>query len=125
MCRCTSCCTPIAWCASARGFWRSRRRWRDEQNSARDPDPSADDGKEHEAEGRTEHRGIPGPARREQSRDSRGGRDRLQRQGVVRPYRLLRGKAEAYGWFRGRRADWKKGIVTLAPGHKIDLVEGA
>jgi large subunit ribosomal protein L23 len=29
------------------------------------------------------------------------------------------------GRHQGRRSDWKKAIVTLAPGHTIDLVEGA
>jgi ribosomal protein L23 len=29
------------------------------------------------------------------------------------------------GRFAGRRADWKKAVVTLQPGHKIELVEGA
>ena len=29
------------------------------------------------------------------------------------------------GKHEGRRADWKKAIVTLAAGHKIELVEGA
>src|SRR6185503_13865642 len=35
------------------------------------------------------------------------------------------GKLKRMGRFQGRRADWKKAIVTLAPGHKIDLIEGA
>ena len=35
------------------------------------------------------------------------------------------GKMKRMGKHQGRRADWKKAIVTLAPGHKIDLVEGA
>jgi large subunit ribosomal protein L23 len=35
------------------------------------------------------------------------------------------GKLKRMGRHQGRRADWKKAIVTLAPGHKIDLVEGA
>ena len=29
------------------------------------------------------------------------------------------------GRFEGRRPDWKKAVVTLAAGHKIELVEGA
>ena len=29
------------------------------------------------------------------------------------------------GRHQGRRASWKKAVVTLAPGHKIELVEGA
>ena len=35
------------------------------------------------------------------------------------------GKLKRMGRFQGRRSDWKKAVVTLAPGHKIDLVEGA
>ena len=35
------------------------------------------------------------------------------------------GKLKRMGRFQGRRPDWKKAIVTLAPGHKIELVEGA
>src|SRR5207249_10493984 len=35
------------------------------------------------------------------------------------------GKLKRMGRSEGRRADWKKAIVTLGPGHKIDLVEGA
>jgi large subunit ribosomal protein L23 len=32
--------------------------------------------------------------------------------------------ASREGRFEGRRRGWKKAIVTLAPGHKIELVEG-
>ncbi len=35
------------------------------------------------------------------------------------------GKWKRMGKFEGRRADWKKAVVKLAPGHKIELVEGA
>jgi large subunit ribosomal protein L23 len=35
------------------------------------------------------------------------------------------GKMKRMGKHQGRRADWKKAIVTLAAGHKIELVEGA
>ena len=35
------------------------------------------------------------------------------------------GKMKRMGKHQGRRPDWKKAIVTLAPGHKIELVEGA
>jgi large subunit ribosomal protein L23 len=35
------------------------------------------------------------------------------------------GKLKRMGRFAGRRPDWKKAIVTLQPGHKIELVEGA
>lgn len=37
----------------------------------------------------------------------------------------VRGKLKRMGRFQGRRPSWKKAIVTLAPGHKIDVVEGA
>ena len=36
-----------------------------------------------------------------------------------------RGQVEAHGSFEGRRRGWKKAVVTFAPGHKIELVEGA
>jgi len=29
------------------------------------------------------------------------------------------------GRYQGRRSSWKKAVVTLQPGHTIDLVEGA
>ena len=35
------------------------------------------------------------------------------------------GKLKRMGRFQGRRSDWKKAVVTLAPGHKIDLIDGA
>ena len=35
------------------------------------------------------------------------------------------GKLKRMGRHQGRRVDWKRAIVTLQPGHKIDLVEGA
>ncbi len=35
------------------------------------------------------------------------------------------GKLKRMGRHQGRRADWKKAIVKLAPGHKIELIEGA
>ena len=35
------------------------------------------------------------------------------------------GKLQRMGKHVGRRVDWKKAIVTLQPGHKIELVEGA
>jgi large subunit ribosomal protein L23 len=37
----------------------------------------------------------------------------------------MEGKLKRMGRYQGRRAAWKKALVTLAPGHKIDLVEGA
>ena len=37
----------------------------------------------------------------------------------------MQGKWKRMGRFEGKRSDWKKAIVTLAPGHKIELVEGA
>ena len=36
----------------------------------------------------------------------------------------IKGKWKRLGWHRGKRADWKKAIVTLAPGQKIELFEG-
>jgi len=42
---------------------------------------------------------------------------------------IVRGKMRQQmtkaGRFHGRRPDWKKAIVTLAEGHKIDLFENA
>ena len=35
------------------------------------------------------------------------------------------GKWKRMGRFEGRRPRWKKAMVSLAPGHKIELVEGA
>ena len=35
------------------------------------------------------------------------------------------GKWKRMGKFEGRRPGWKKAVVSLAPGHKIELVEGA
>ena len=35
------------------------------------------------------------------------------------------GKLKRMGRYQGRRPGWKKAVVTLQPGHKIDLVEGA
>ncbi|MFA5133439.1 MAG: 50S ribosomal protein L23 [Patescibacteria group bacterium] len=34
------------------------------------------------------------------------------------------GKSVRYGRFQGKRKDWKKAIVTLAPGEKIEIYEG-
>ncbi|MGH7307275.1 MAG: 50S ribosomal protein L23 [Candidatus Rokuibacteriota bacterium] len=35
------------------------------------------------------------------------------------------GKLKRMGRYQGHRPDWKKAVVQLAPGHKIELVEGA
>ena len=35
----------------------------------------------------------------------------------------LAGKRKRLGRFEGRRADWKKAVVTLKPGQTIDLFE--
>ncbi len=35
------------------------------------------------------------------------------------------GKLKRMGRQQGRRPEWKKAMVKLAPGHKIELVEGA
>jgi large subunit ribosomal protein L23 len=34
------------------------------------------------------------------------------------------GKLKRLGRFEGRRSSWKKGIVTLKPGQKLDIFEG-
>lgn len=36
----------------------------------------------------------------------------------------VRGKIKAQGRFKGKRADWKKAIVTLKQGENLDLIEG-
>jgi len=35
------------------------------------------------------------------------------------------GKKKRRGMREGRRSDWKKAYVTLKPGEKIDIFEGA
>ena len=42
----------------------------------------------------------------------------------VRDVRVVnqRGKAKRFGQRRGRRSDWKKAYVRLAPGHDIDFI---
>jgi len=35
------------------------------------------------------------------------------------------GKVKRMGRYQGRRPSWKKAVVTLAPGDKIELLEGA
>ncbi len=37
----------------------------------------------------------------------------------------VRGKRKRMGRNMGRRSDWKKAVVTLAPGEKIEFFEGA
>ena len=37
---------------------------------------------------------------------------------------IVRGKEKRLGRFMGRRSNWKKAIVTLAPGQNIDFFEG-
>jgi len=36
----------------------------------------------------------------------------------------VRGKTKRLGKFAGRRSDWKKAIVTLKEGEKLDMFEG-
>jgi large subunit ribosomal protein L23 len=36
----------------------------------------------------------------------------------------VRGKTKQMGRFRGRKADWKKAIVTVAEGQSIEFFEG-
>jgi large subunit ribosomal protein L23 len=37
----------------------------------------------------------------------------------------IKGKTKRRGRFVGKRRDWKKAIVTLMPGERIDFFEGA
>ena len=37
---------------------------------------------------------------------------------------VVRGKVKRMGRFAGKRANWKKAVVTLAPGQDIQLFEG-
>jgi large subunit ribosomal protein L23 len=37
----------------------------------------------------------------------------------------VRGKIKRLGRFTGRKPDWKKAIVTLKAGEKLDIFEGA
>lgn len=37
----------------------------------------------------------------------------------------VKGKTKRRGWIVGKRRDWKKAIVTLMPGERIDFFEGA
>ena len=38
---------------------------------------------------------------------------------------VVRGKEKRLGRFTGRRSNWKKALVTLAPGQTIEFFEGA
>lgn len=38
---------------------------------------------------------------------------------------IVRGKEKRLGRFMGRRSNWKKALVTLAPGQNIEFFEGA
>jgi large subunit ribosomal protein L23 len=37
---------------------------------------------------------------------------------------MMKGKSKRYGRRESRLPDWKKAVVTLAPGEKIELFEG-
>ena len=37
---------------------------------------------------------------------------------------MMKGKIRRYGRNQSKRPDWKKAVVTLAPGEKIELFEG-
>ena len=37
---------------------------------------------------------------------------------------IVRGKEKRIGRFQGRRSNWKKAVVTLAPGQTIEFFEG-
>ncbi|MBW2109451.1 MAG: 50S ribosomal protein L23 [Deltaproteobacteria bacterium] len=36
----------------------------------------------------------------------------------------MRGKAKRFGRILGKRQDWKKAVVTLAPGENVEFFEG-
>jgi large subunit ribosomal protein L23 len=36
----------------------------------------------------------------------------------------MRGKKKRIGRYIGRRSNWKRALITLAPGQKIDFFEG-
>lgn len=36
----------------------------------------------------------------------------------------VKGKRKRRGWIVGKRKDWKKAVVTLMPGERIDFFEG-
>lgn len=36
----------------------------------------------------------------------------------------VKGKTKRFGRFNGRRADWKKAYVTLAPGQELEFLAG-
>ena len=37
---------------------------------------------------------------------------------------VVRGKLKKVGRYQGKRSSWKKAVVTLAPGEKIEFFEG-
>jgi large subunit ribosomal protein L23 len=37
---------------------------------------------------------------------------------------IVRGKQKRVGRYLGRRSNWKRALVTLAPGQKIEFFEG-
>lgn len=37
----------------------------------------------------------------------------------------VKGKTKRFGRFNGRRADWKKAYVTLAPGQELEFLAGS
>ncbi len=46
---------------------------------------------------------------------------KVQRVNVI----VVAGKVKRLGRNKGRRPDWKKAIVTLKPGEKLEIIEGA
>jgi large subunit ribosomal protein L23 len=46
---------------------------------------------------------------------------KVQRVNVI----TVAGKVKRLGRHSGRRPDWKKAIVTLKPGEKLEIIEGA
>src|SRR5262249_25863221 len=147
MCRSTSSCTPTAWCASGSACWRSRGRWGNEATRTYGRPPPVQGGLEDSATmSRTAREILIRPLMTEKSMRQKEEQNTVAfrvrpdankveiRAAVESVFNVkvssvrtasFEGKLKRMGRSEGRRADWKKAVVTLAPGHKIDLVEGA
>ena len=108
----------------------ARRRWTSSRGGRADGCPPGDHppGRLRE-ELRPDGRGqvhLPGPRPGPQAPDRAGGRGDLRRQGARGAHRQgeapSRSAAALHG---GRSRSWKKAIVQLAPGERIELFEGA
>ena len=65
------------------------------------------------------------PLDADQARDQGGGRGPVQGQGRPRSTRIrVKGKMKRFRGRPGQRSDYKKAIVTLAEGSKIDVTTG-